>query len=154
MAITTVFENLFEKWKKNEEKIDKLKEEQCTLSKSINNAFGAIVKEQRLLTLLPWVFESKHMLTCLIRDSAVQAFLNKMEWDDSDSHWYHYTLKIGDISLYVNDGVMSLYFDSTEELVSFCDQHGIKPDLSELKDQHKRAETDMKEINQVIARFA
>ena len=152
MSPADKFDALLNQWHKNEETIVEIQKKQDPLRKLINETFGVLVKEQNLLALLPWRVRvpGRVLLECHVKETAVQEFLAKIEWDDKRHHWSHYALQLGDTHIYVDDGIMSLSFDDSDELIVFCKKHGIKPSLSALKERQQKASNKVRSLDKMM----
>ena len=149
------FESRLDRWQRQAITIKKMQEEQRNLADDISTGFGDIVTRDQLLAGLPWevVMHARVTIKCKIKDEKVGAFIEMLEWDDRRFHWHH-SLQIGEYYVNLDDGMMSISFKDIDEMVAFCKEQGIKPRVTMLNDQRKKAQSDVDRLTGIIRLLA
>lgn len=146
------FDSLLAEWRKREDAIDQLKNEQNETAQQISQTFAAIVTEEQLLAHLPWKFSiygSGASISCHLKDERAAAFIKKMLWEENRYFW-HTTLSIGENLVHLDDNEMTVHMNSIDALIEFCKAQGIKPDLTALNDQRDRAQSEADRVTAII----
>jgi len=157
MTTHAKFDVLLKLWRDSQDKVDEIDSKQAKICGYINDTFSTIVKEQQLLAELPWeveVYPGSSNLSCRIKDTKVQEFLDKMVWKGDSRYSYLYNLKLCGKYIHLDDGIMEINFDDEDEMMNFCDEHGIKPGVTRLNDQRNDAIHKVKRLDQIIKRLS
>jgi len=155
LSASDKFDVLFEQWKMGVKHIDDFEKGQQELVEAIDSVFNSVIKDKKMLAQLDWeveIYPSRSRLIAQIKDNAVQEFLDKLEWEGGRYHWHH-AIMLGDLHIFLDDGVMSISFENVDEMVEFCEEQGIEPNVTTLNAQRSKAELEASRLTQIIERL-
>jgi hypothetical protein len=147
------FDRLLAEWQLNEDRIGRLQDQQGDTAETISQLFSDIITRDQLLAGLPWEIEyypHETSMFCNIKDEKAAEFLKKMIWKDFKYYWSG-SIKVGGNVVNVNDGEITIYFEKgIDDLLSFCQIQGIKPVVTTLNDQRKKAQDKADGLTRLI----
>ena len=161
------FDDLLTTWKRLEDGIGELKDQQGDVVSDISQLFGDIITIEQLLADLPWevyTYPSGTEISCSVKDGKGAEFLEKMVWRDFK---YHFSgrIEVGGNQVSINnDGLMTIYFgngqrrqnggfddsNGVEGCIKFCQEQGITPEVTAINDQRQLAQDKADRLTQII----
>jgi len=148
------FKRLLAEWKLNNDRIWKMQDEQGDVVVGIQGAFARIVTGEQLLADLSWQVTGYPHCVELVAPYTDKAeeFLKLMEWNNFKYHDAE-TLQLDGHTLMIRDRdkEFSIYFETgIKAMLAFCNKQGIKPDVTALKDNYKKAKENMDKMINII----
>lgn len=133
------FDEMVAEWQSYQDGCDALAAEQRKLGEKISELFEEVVIERKLLSKISWTVEvrpritrDRYVLLSSVDDEEFEKLLDTVIWSDDSKHYYHFSLKIGDRPICVDDGTVSIDFIKAQDLLDFCKRHHISPDKKSL----------------------
>lgn len=153
-------DNLMERFRCNDEQLTKVLNDHDSIEKQLRQTFSRIITEEQLLAPLDWKFraysDGSARITCnyLVCEKAKE-FFGQMTWI-SDTEYPPVMYVISDTgrrALNVEHGALDVFCHTLDDLLHFCNEQGIKPDVEEIKAQRSTLKAQLDEVENILERL-